>query len=94
VEGGFVVRLRCKLCAKWENCINSTKNFSTTWIHSGSESVKKHSVEVHTNSTSHLEAKRLENKTKMGIEVYMNHVVDETPIGRNFKNMCTKDRES
>ena len=24
----------------------------------------------------------------------MNHVVDETPIGRNFKNMCTKDRES
>jgi hypothetical protein len=94
VEGGFVVRLRCKLCTKWENRINSTQNFSTTWIHPGSESMKKHSVEVHTNSTSHLEAKRLENKTKMGIEVYMNHVVDQTPIGRNFKNMCTKDRES
>ena len=43
--------------------------------------MKKQSVEVHTNSTSHLEAKCLENKTKMGIEVYMNHVVDETPIG-------------
>jgi hypothetical protein len=28
VEGGFVVLLRCKLCAKWENCINSTKNLS------------------------------------------------------------------
>lgn len=30
----------------------------------------------------------------MGIEMYMNHVVDETPIGRSFKNMCAKDRES
>ena len=30
----------------------------------------------------------------MGNEVYMNHVVEKTPIGRSFKNMCTKDRES
>ena len=26
--------------------------------------------------------------------MYMNHVVDETPSGRSFKNMCAKDRES
>ena len=24
----------------------------------------------------------------------MNHVVDKTPVGRSFKNMCAKDRES
>ena len=30
----------------------------------------------------------------MGIEIYMNHVVDETPIGRSFKSMCAKDRQS
>ena len=47
-----------------------------------------------TNSASHLEAKRMEDSSKMGIETYMNLVVDETPIGRSIKNMCTRDRES
>ncbi|XP_028408661.1 zinc finger protein 862-like [Dendronephthya gigantea] len=96
MRDGFVVRIRCKLCTKWESRINGMKNFSTTWIHPGSESVKKHSVQGHTNSIAHMEAKRIEDKSKMGIEAYMNRVVDETPIGQNFKNMCmsVKDRES
>ena len=87
-EDGFVVRLRCKLSTKWESRINNTRNFSLTWINPGLESMKD------TNSASHLEAKQIENSSKMGIETYMNRVVDETPIGRSIKNMCTRDRES
>ena len=94
VEAGFVVWHRCKICTKWYSRINSMKNFSPTWIHPGSESVKKHSVQGHANSTSHMQAKRMEDKNKFGIEAYMNRVVDETPIEQNFKNMCMKDRES
>lgn len=93
-EDGFVVRLRCKLCTKWESRINNIRNFSSTWIYPGSESIKKYAIQGHTNSASHLEAKRIEDTSKMGIEMYMNHVVDETPIGRSFKNICAKDRES
>ena len=26
--------------------------------------------------------------------MHMNHVVDKTPVGRSFKNMCAKDRQS
>jgi hypothetical protein len=90
VEAGFVVRI----CTKLESRINSMKNFSTTWIHPGSESVKKHFVQGHANSAPHMQAKRMEDKNKLGIEVYMNRVVDKMPIGQNFKNMCMKDRES
>ena len=93
-EDGFVVRLRCKLCTKWESRINNTRNFCLTWIDPGSESVKKHAIQGHTNSSSHLEAKRMEDSSKMGIETYMNRMVDGTPIGRSIKNMCTKVRES
>lgn len=39
-EDNFVVQLRCKLCTKWGSRINDTKNFSTTWILPGLESVK------------------------------------------------------
>ena len=85
VEAGFVVRHRCKICTKWESRINSMKNFSPTWIYPGSESVKKHSVQGHANSTSHMQAKRMEDKNKLVIEAYMNRVVDETPIEQNFK---------
>ena len=65
-----------------------------SWIHPGTESMKKHAVQTHANSIPHLEAKRMEEKAKMGIDAYMDHVVESTPIGRCFKNMCVKDRES
>ena len=85
-ENSFVVWLRWKLRMKWETHINNTKNFCSTWVYFGSESIKKHAVQVHTNSTSYLAAK------KMGIEAYMNRVLDKTLIGRSFKNMYKRSR--
>ena len=88
MEDGYVVRLRCQLCKKYQSDIEMMKNFKLMWISPGCETVKRSTVESHLNSLTHKYAKEKESKKILGIEKYMEKVVDTSPLGRGLKKMC------
>lgn len=55
--------------------------------------VEKDSVKKHVNSGPHLEAKELRVRSKMGAEIYIDKVVNETPIRKGLKKMCERDHK-
>ena len=58
-----------------------------------SGSAKKHVTQRHTKSALHLEAKQIEDLSKMGVETYMNRVVDENQLEEVLKT-CGQKIES
>ena len=57
-----------------------------------SESATKHVTRRHTKSALHLEAKQIEDLNKMGVETYMNRVVDENQMGEVLKTCAQRSR--
>ena len=86
----FVVWLYFKLCTKWESRKNNTRNLSLRRTNPVSESAKKHAIRRHTKSALHLEAKQIEDLRKMGVETYMNRVVDENQMEEVLKTCAQK----
>ena len=94
IINGKVFKLICKDCSRWESRIKNEKNFSLKWIRSGSTNVEKDSVKKHVATDQHKAAKKLSLQSSLGAIPYQEHVVNNTPIGRGFKKMHAKDRES
>ena len=70
------------------------KNFSSTWISPGSESVAKDSVEKHVQGAQHLAAVDHVQCSHLGGATYHAAVVKNMPIGCGLHKMCDKDRET
>ena len=87
IEGGKVVKLKCKTCSKFENRITSIKGFSPNWI-VGTSSVKKH-----VNGDPHKYAADLLNKEKMGSSAFAQQVAQSSAVGRSLVKMATRDNE-
>ena len=83
----------CTVCKRWEKRIKSMKNFSSTWISPGSESIAKDSVEKHVEGAQHLAAADHAQRSLLGGAAYHAKVIEETPIGIGLKKMCEKDKE-
>ena len=88
-----VVKLKCKVCKKFENNITSIKGFSRSWI-VGTESVKKDSLSKHVQGDPHKYAANLQRKETLGRSGYQQAVIRDTPIGRGLTRMADKDRET
>ena len=69
------------------------KNFSSTCISPGSESVTKNSTEKHVQCVQHLEPVDYAQRSLLGGAPYLEAVAKDTPIGRGIKKMCVKDKE-
>ena len=92
IEGGKVVKLKCKTCSKFENRITSIKGFSPNWI-VGTSSVKKDSLQKHVNGDPHKYAADLLKKEKMGSSAFAQQVAQSSAIGRGLVKMATRDKE-
>ena len=93
LNGDKVCCIRCNNCIKWEQCINSWKNFSSNWIKPSSDSVSKGSAKKHIESLQHKEAKRLETKSLLGAEAYQENVVMNSSIAKGFLSLSNEDWE-
>ena len=91
LEGNNVIRLRCTICTRWEKRINSVKNFSLSFIRPGTPSIKKDTVKSHCSTEAHKMSKQLESKSTLGAIPYLESVIENTAIGKSFKNMCKED---
>ena len=94
LTGSNVTRLRCSICKRWENRINLVKGFTLNWIRPGTHSIKKDGVKSHCSSAQHIEANRLDQRSKMGAQPYLESIVKNSPIGRGLRKMCVKDKAS
>ena len=91
IEGGKVVKLKCKTCSKFENRITSIKGFSPNWI-VGTSSVKKDSLQKHVNGDPHKYAADLLKKEKMGSSSFAQQGAQSSAIGRGLGKMATRDK--
>ena len=82
------------MCKRWGKRIEYIKGFNLTWIRHGSLSIKKDRLKSHTATKQHQEAVCIEERSVMGVEVYSQKVVENSPIGRSVRKMQDKDRES
>ena len=71
---GKLNRIRYQLCLQWKPRIKTCKNFSQVWVSPGSESIMKDSVKKHAESLQHCEAYKLQQKSDLGTDVYMESV--------------------
>ena len=94
LSGKDVIRLRCILCTKWEKRICSITNFSYNYIRHGTTSIKKDSIKSHCLSEPHKRAADLELKSKLGAILFMESVIDNTPIGQSIRRMCAKNENA
>ena len=81
------------MCTRWEHRIKTSKKFSNKWI-TGSGSVSKDSVKKHVGADQHLDAIKLEQKSKMGAVMYQQVVVESSPIARGFQKLAEKDHRN
>ena len=91
IIGADVVCLWCVVCKCWEKRIEKVKGFNTNWIHPGAKSIKKDGLKSHLQTNQHKEAERLEKRSKMGAEVYLESVLETTPIGCSLRKLQEKD---
>lgn len=94
VINGKVHQMICKDCKRWELRINKMAKFSLAWIRPGTKTVEKDSLVKHLSSEQHKTAKNLSRSSELGAEVYMERVIENTPIGRGLKKMHEKDKKS
>ena len=94
LSGEDVIRLRCTLCTKWEECICSITNFSCNYIRPGTTFIKKKSIKLHCLSEPHKRAADLELKSKLGAIQYMESVIENMPIWRLIRRMCAEDENA
>ena len=65
-----------------------------TWVSPGTKCIEKDSLKKHLTSTPHKEAIDLSQTEKSGSEKYTANAVEETPIGKGLKWMCTDDKKA
>ena len=94
LTGSNGTRLRCSICKRWENRINLVKGFTLNWIRPGTHSIKKDGIKSYCRSAQHIEANRLDQRSKMGAQPYVESIVKNSPIGRGLRKMCEKDKAS
>ena len=82
-SNGKVIKLKCKTCIKFEKEITSVRGFSTSWI-VGTDSVKKDSLAKHVAGDPHKYAADLMRKASLGAVAFNEHVIENTPIGRDL----------
>ena len=92
IRSGKVVKLKCKLCTRYEGQITSMRVFSRSWI-KGSNSVKKDSVTKHINGDPYKYAAELEKKERLGAVAFNQNIIENTPIGCGLIKMADHDRE-
>ena len=94
LRSGKVNRMRCQLCLRWELRIKLCKNFSQVWVSPDSEFIMKDSVKKHSESLQHCEACKLQQKSGLGADVYMESVVLNSPLGKSFLQLREDDKDS
>ena len=85
--------IKCSDCKKWETRINSTKNFSKSWI-VGTENVSKDAVEKHSKSKPHVRAIKLSKQENLGEENFRKEVVMNSQIAKSFLRLNSADKNS
>ena len=93
-HGKDIICIWCTVCGKWEKLLHSIKNFSYPFIRPGTVSAKKDTIKIHCLSEPHKVANNLEQKRKMEAQPYLESVIQDTPIGKAIKKMCTKDKSA
>ena len=65
--------------------LKCAKIFSQVWVSLGSESIiVKDSVKNHSESLQHCEAYKLQQKGDVGVNVYMESVFLNSPLGKSY----------
>ena len=85
-------RIKCQLCSRRELRIKTCKNFSEVWVSPGSESIMKDSVKKHAESLQHCEAYKLQQKSDIGADVYMESIVLNSPLGKSFLRLGEEEK--
>ena len=78
---GKVNRIRCQVCWQCEPRIKTCKNFSQVWVSPVSESIIKDSVKK---NSEYREAYKLQQKSDLGADLYMESVVLNSPLRKSF----------
>ena len=94
LRSGKVNRIRCQLCLQWELRIKLCKIFSQVWVSPDSEVIMKESVKKHSESLQHCEACKLQQKSGLGADVYMEIFVLSSPLGKSFLQLREDDKNS
>ena len=89
-----MIKVRCTLCTKWGKRICSITNFSYNYIRPGTTPIKKDSFKSHCLPEPHKRAADLELKSKLGAILYMESIIENTPIGRLIRRMCAEDENA
>ena len=79
------------MCTQWEH--KTSKKFSNKWI-TGSGSVSKYSIKKHVGADQHLDAMKLEQKSKMGAVIYQQVVAESSPTARGFQKLAEKNHRN
>ena len=83
----------CSDCKKWELRIKEIKSFSDKWI-KGTENVAKDALEKHVKGEPHLQAVKLSKRSELGMIVYWDSVIMNSPLAKSFLRLNPTDKDS
>ena len=86
-------RIRCQLCLPWEPRIKTGKNVSQVCVSLGSESIMQDSVKKYSKSLQHHEAYKLQQKSELDANVYMERVALNSPLQKSFLWLKEADKD-
>ena len=72
--------------------INLVKGFTLNWIRPGTHSIKKTALNLTAGVPN--TSDRLDQRSRMGAQPYLESIVKNSPIGRGLRKMCEKDKAS
>ena len=77
-----------------ESSIKSINGNNETWVQKGSKGVEKNTLKKHLECVSNKKAADCEKRKNLGIEKYIEKVINETPIGKGLKWTGTDDKKA
>ena len=92
IINGKVQKIKCVVCAKFENQIKNMKGYSRSWIDC-TESIKKDSIEKHIKGEPHKYAKEADLKHTLGAIQYSEQGIMTSQIGRGITTMKNAEKE-
>ena len=92
IHCGKVLKLKCKLCCKYESRITSIKGFSCSWIER-TDSVKKDRLMKRVNGDPHKYVIELQRKETVVVGSYNQEILENSPIGRGLTKMTDQDHD-
>ena len=92
IVGNKFIKIKNKVCIKYEEDIIGMKGLSKLWI-KGTVPVLKNGLEKHVKRDPYLHAANLKKNKNLGANTYSQEVVS-SPIGRGLAKMAEKDKQT